>query len=248
MEHGNTTIQYRRGLNHRGSSLITVLVVITVLMVIVLSVLAVSYQYFMSQNNEMYEQKCRETAYSLSQELKSEIVGKKYNGYAEQAASNNELWLYLRETIAQENTVAGENVWPYYDSGNELKALDSESFTYDLSTWKKAAGLAEAKRYFKLQPVSTGDDLLNEELPVTSVCMYWEPGKYTNSVSEIRLHIIVTTQMGDYTYTIRDVYHLVTDAYTDEDADNTTLVAGSVSSGAQIYKYQRWEWVYDGEE
>lgn len=248
MKHGDRTIIYRKIRNHRGSSLITVLVVITVLMVIVLSVLAVSYQYFMTQATDMYEQKCRETAYSLSQELKGEIVGKKYNGYEEQAASTNELWMYLRETIAQDDDSTAVNVWPYYDDSGERKTNDSEDYIYDLNKWKKASGLAEAKRYFNLKPTSTGDDLLNEELPLTSVCMYWEPGKYTNSVSGIRLHVIVSCQMGDYIYTIRDVYHLETDAYVDPEADNTTYVHGIVNPLTEIYKYQRWEWCYDGEE
>lgn len=242
------TIQYRKNRNHRGSSLITVLVVITVLMVIVLSVLAVSYQYFMTQANDMYEQKCRESAYSLSQELKNEIIGKKYNQYQEQAESNNELWLYLRETIAQENNSSAENVWPYYDNSEEKKTLDGENYDYDINAWKKAASLEEAKRYFKLQPVNSGDDVLNGELPLTSVCMYWEPWKYTNSVSGIRLHVIVTSQMGDYTYTIRDVYHLETDTYAEPDANYLAVVSGSSNGTAQIFKYQRWEWVYDGEE
>lgn len=239
------TIQYIRNQNHRGSSLITVLVVITVLMVIVLSVLAVSYQYYMTQVNDMYEEKCEETAYSLARELRGEIAGKKYDTYQLQENSKNELWTYLRGTIAQSQST--DNAWPYYDDAQERSVLDSENFQYDIETWRKADSLADAKRYFKLQPTNSGDSLLNEELPATSVCMYWTPGKYTNSVSGLRLHVIVTCQMGDYSYTIRDIYSLSVDAYTGSETDYVTMVHCN-DTNTEIYKFQEWKWDYEGEE
>ena len=247
MKHGLRTTAYKHESNH-GSALITVLVVLTVLMVIVLSVLSISYQYFMEEVNGMYEQKCQETTYSLAQELKSEIAGKKYNSYEEQESSNNELWKYLRETIAQNADTS--NAWPYYEAGTTERKESSaaDGFVYDIDSWKAAGSLEEARRYFKIEPTSSGNTVLNEELPITSVCMYWEPGKYTDRVDGIRLHVAVTCQMGDYSYTIRDVYKLGTEAYMNSDPDQSVKVNGRANPDTMIYKNEEWEWSYEGEE
>ena len=242
MRKRNMQIKYS---HNQGSALITVLVVVTVLMIIVLSVLSISYEYFMTESTDMYKQKCQDTVQSLSKELRSEIAGAKYSNYEEQKVSSNELWLYLRENIAQEN-------WPYYqvsDSDWKKYSGSNDPYEYDSSTWKQASGLQAAKRYFDLLPEDAESEVLKEELPITTICLYWEPGTYSDRVADIKLHVETTCKMGDYSYTIREVYKLKTDTYAGVPvSEQQETVEANTVPGEMIYKNQKWEWEYAGEE
>lgn len=219
---------------NKGSSLITVLAVITIVMVVVFSVLAMAYRYYMSESGSIFRQKGDEAARSLSEELGDELI-KTNCATAEQAAAAGGMWQYLRSHMGQPG-------WLYFNSGkfSERKPYDGGSDVYavDLSELK-ADSLDAAKKTFTLEAASEGSGGDNE-VPEMEVALYWEPGKYTDRLNDSRVYIEVSCRMGDHVTVITKRYKLSTLPFAE--GNNSMEVAEDGS-----YKYQNWVWTYDGE-
>ena len=224
---------------HEGASLITVLAIIAVLMSIVLSVLAISYQYLTLRAGDVNREKCEEAASTLAEELQKEITGVHFTTYDQQIATKNEIWLYLRENVAQES-------WPYLAREEAGTAyVGTDPFVWDMDDLTEAADTKAARRYFSLEPTAEATEELKSEMPITTVCMYWTPGKYTDRVTGTKLYVEITAEIGDDAYTITDVYDLETDSYST--TGDTTKVTAQTNANT-IYKDQKWDWVYQGEK
>ena len=221
---------------NRGSSLITVLAVITIVMVVVFSVLAMAYRYYMSESGSIYRQKGDEAARSLSEELGDELM-KTNCTTAEQAAAAGGLWKYLRSHMGQPG-------WKYYNSGKftERKAYDGGSDVYVVNLSElEATTLEAAKKNFSLEALPNGGDSgISDEVPEMDVALYWEPGKYTDRLNDSRLYIEVSCRMGDHVTVITKRYKLSTLPF----AEGNNSLEAAEDGG---YKYQNWVWIYDGE-
>ncbi|MBR5420541.1 MAG: hypothetical protein IK115_05265 [Lachnospiraceae bacterium] len=220
------------GKQNKGSALITVLAVITILMVVVLSVLAMSYRYFTSESGSIYRQKGDEAARSLSQELGDELTKPAFENAAMAESEGSGLWKYVRTNLGPG--------WSYYDSGSFDRAFYNGNSDYFTVSLNKASDKASASRTFVVESAG-GDDTLKEELPETEVVLYWEPGRYIDRLNESRLYIEVSCRMGDHVTQITKRYKLSTLPY----AEGFGNLLEMTEDGH--YKYQNWIWTYDGE-
>ena len=213
-----------------GSALITVLAVITVILVVVLSVLAMSYRYYMMESGSIFRQKGDEAARSLSEELGGELTGPGFTKVADAEAAKG-LWKYVRTNI-------GTADWKYVDSGRfSREAYTGSSDPYTGAVIAAATGEDEikaAKREFALD----AGGALSDEVPETKVVLYWEPGRYSDRLNESRLYVEVTTTMGDHRTVITKRYKLSISSFSD-------VSPGAVDPTDR--KYQNWSWTYDGE-
>ena len=221
---------------NKGSSLITVLAVITIVMVVVFSVLAMAYRYYMSESGSIYRQKGDEAARSLSEELGNELTMAHYTSAAEAEAAEG-LWQYLREYMGQPG-------WSYYDSGRFEERVPYTSGTdiyeVDLSGVAKAAGIDAAKKTFVLQADTSSDADLDAEVPKTEVALYWEPGKYNNRLQGSYVYIEVSCRMGDHVTVITKRYRMASAAFPEGGGSQDKNEKG-------YYQYQNWIWTYDRE-
>ena len=226
---------------NKGSSLITVLAVITIVMVVVFSVLAMAYRYYSSESGSIYRQKGDEAARSLSDELGDELM-KTHYASADAAAADNGLWQYLRQHM-------GKTGWSYYDSGKFTnrqsfkKKSDTDAGTGDGAdadgadlTGLVAANLDAAKKYFELDTAEDVDpsNSLKDEIPEIEVAVYWELGKYKDRLNSSRVYVEVSCRMGDHVTVVTKRYKLSTRSF------------DGVESNADEDKLD-WVWTYDGE-
>ena len=231
---------------NKGSSMITVLVVVTVLMAIVLSVLQISYRYFVTENGDVYRQKAREAAQSLSVEIKEELTKctDTVNNFDQQQDQTTELWKFIRYNL-------GRGDWKYYETEEVTRNNfigDSDKFSYyDVDSFKSTV-TEGTEKVFTLQAKTAEPpadlSMVKEELPELTVTLTWKPGKYSNNLSGTRLYVKTECKMGDYTYNVTDTFRLETGEYPIEAGDELNKTV-TVEEGVDIYKYHRWKWVYE---
>ena len=237
---------------NKGSSMITVLVVVTVLMTIVLSVLQVSYRYFIMENGDVYRQKAREAVQSLSEEMKKELT-KNFSSYYEpqQGAPEGEsapIWYFIRYNLGRE----GSN-WKFYDPDDTDRIHyngDKDKFSlYDIKSFKNSAQ-SGTEKVFTMEAKEaepSGDiGMVKEELPYITVTLTWMPGKYDDNLLGTKLYVKTECKMGDYTYHVTDRYRLETGEYDKVSETDSLYETVEVKENVYIYKYHRWIWVYEG--
>lgn len=234
--------------------MITVLVVVTVLMTIVLSVLQVSYRYFITENGEVYRQKAREAVQSLSEELKRELTVS-YTSYDEQrlgAPTEDDkpapIWYFIRNNLGREGSG-----WKFEEDdvvrNHYLGNSDKFSF-YNIPALEKSPSDAEGatEKVFTLEAKASDPpgDLaeVREEIPYVIVTLTWKPGKYDDNLTGTKLNVRIECKMGDYTYHVTDTYRLETGEYM-KDSEDDPLNTKVTVKGVEIYKYHRWMWVYE---
>ncbi len=232
---------------NKGSAMITVLVVVTVLMTIVLSVLQISYRYYISENGTLYTQKCKEAAQSFSEELKNEITAS-FETFDQQNANASGIWKYIRYNLCTER-------WKYEakEAPVQINSSDSEYYkNYNVSDMLKQPTDADSlvKKEFELtldESKINGDadtvSLVKEEMPVIHLTLTWQPGDYKNCLNGSRLYAETVCTMGDYSYRITNVYKFNGGRYACDDDKIYEEVADG--EGNRIFKNHKWIWTYD---
>ncbi len=234
---------------NKGSAMITVLIVVTVLMTIVLSVLQISYRYYISENGSLYSQKCKEAAQSFSEELRKEITAS-FVDYDEQDEKASEIWNYIRYNLCTEK-------WKYEaeEAPKMLNSSDAEKYKdYNVDLMIQSPGGDEklVKKEFEIT-LDPDDEKLNgdadtislvrEEFPVIHLTLSWQPGEYKNCLNGSRLYAETVCTMGDYSYRITNVYKFGGSKYPCGDSEIYSKVADG--DGNEIYRYHKWVWNYD---
>ncbi len=227
---------------NKGSALITVLVVITVLMAIVLSVLQLSYRYYITENGGLYRQKCKEAAQSLSEEIKKELTKPNFTDYDEQNDKAPEIWKYVRNNMYQDG-------WKYETEAAPalLYSGDENPFkSYEIDKFLKTSDSDVCKKEFSLimdEGRILGDKaVISEETPRVLVSLYYEPGKYKNIPDGTRLYVKTECIAGDYSYSITNTFTLFTVKYNCPAGEETTKVD---AGGGEIFKNHKWMWKYE---
>ncbi len=93
--------------------------IIAVLMIFCLSLLAVAYSLYSTQNNSMQEDKNAEAAKSLAMAIREELCA---------ASEESNLCKYLRFNIAAD----GSDCWPYYAPGEDGHGADAARRYFNL--------------------------------------------------------------------------------------------------------------------
>ena len=225
-----------RKLNNKGAAMMLTVVLIMVIMIFAFSLILVSYTLYSSQTKNLSGARNMEAVNSLSVALQDELED-------EDAATNSNLWKYLRCNIVYDDSSAAWADWPYY--AEDANGIEVSGHT-----------TTEACRYFTLDKNTE-----IEGFPARiSVCMHWEiPEDMTEAefkshlVSDavagktgLRLVLEITAESGSQIYRVTDTY-LLSVTETDDTAEQTaiTLAAQDPDSnpaGHTISANEKWTW------
>lgn len=215
--------------DNRGVAMMVCIVIIAILMIFCFSLLAVSYNFYSSQNNSMQEDKNAEAARSLDMAIREELTADSEDSF---------LCKYLRYNIVSGNDAyyctKGET-WPHYDPEAEV---EQDGLPHDMKA---------AKRYFKLEKSDSVS--LNGFPAETSVCMWWtQPGTCVNDSESTHLFVEVECRSGSQSYVIRSEYELLELKKTSSYVSSTSTQPDINPAGNTIDRHYRWRWKYVGSE
>ena len=194
--------------NNKGATMVVCIMIMAVLIIFTFAVTLAAYTLYASQNKNIASMRCSEAANSLSAALDEELQDP-------DAAQKSHLYQYLRFNLCQSD----ESYWPYYSGG----ANHTREY---------------ACRYFDLNYNENKVTGWMEGFPGSiKLCIYWElppleDGSGTKTFSDIssdknnvRLHIEITCEAANQSYTVENIYRLEETNYPDDEYEKKYLIA-----------------------
>ena len=197
------TTKASRKLNNKGAAMVLTIVIILVVMIFAFSLILISYTLYSSQTKNLSASRNAEAVNTLSVALEKELTDSN-------AASNSNLWKYLRCNIAYpENNFKD---WPYYyeaDSG-EPQPTNNKEYAYRYFTVEHNSDIEGFPAVIHvgicwMLPEETTDSNINDVLTRMG------SDSITTAVAAkngIQMRIEMTAETGSQTYRVTDTYVL----------------------------------------